>query len=74
MLNVQFLVCCGGPSGYTKTVVLTLHHQLMCIPKTQRTSKQGITFDQNDTALITFCSKQPNILKEEIIGKMMKSL
>lgn len=45
---------------------------LICIRRIQRTNKHGITSDQNDIALITFCSEKPKILKEEIIGKMLK--
>lgn len=45
----------------------------MYIPRIQRINKYGITSDQNDTALMTYCSKKASkALKEEIVGKVFK--
>lgn len=43
------------------------------IPRIQRTNERGITSDQNDTALMTYCSKKfSKALKEGIVGKVLK--
>lgn len=63
-----------------KMILLTLQRLLCCpsfphiyIPRIQRTNECGITSDQNDTALMTYCSKKfSKTLKEGIVEKMLK--